>query len=203
MKKIRVPKQKRSIETKNRIKEAALTLFADKGIQHTNSNEIALEAGTAIGSFYAYFSNKQSLLLELLEDYLEDHFATIWGNSLNEMVPKPLLMDFIRTSLNNLFAAYSKLPSFHKETHILRYSDPDVKRLFDQDRKKEIAQIKAVLEIFKEEVVVMDPDAAATLIQCTAENAAHTATFGGTTIDQDRLINELSEMFYRYLTRSA
>jgi AcrR family transcriptional regulator len=201
MKKIRIPKQKRSIETKTRIKEAALSLFAEKGIHNTNSNEIALEAGTAIGSFYAYFSNKKSLLLELLEDYLEDHFATIWGRSMDEMAaPKTQLKDFIRTNLKNLFVAYSKLPTFHKETHILRYSDPDVKRLFDKDRTKEILQIKALFEIFKEEVTVSDPDAAALLIQCTAENVAHAVKFGGTDIDEDRLINELSDMFYRYLT---
>ena len=49
----RVPTQKRSIEKKQRIKDAALKLMSEKGYFATSSNEIAREAGVSIGTFYS------------------------------------------------------------------------------------------------------------------------------------------------------
>ena len=57
MKRVRIPQQKRSIERKKKIKHAALTLFAKKGINGTSSNEIARSAGVSIGTFYSYIEN--------------------------------------------------------------------------------------------------------------------------------------------------
>ncbi len=78
MSKVRTPKQHRGIQTKNRIMKAAFQLFAKKGIHGTNSKEIVEKAGVSIGSFYSYFKDKKTLLLEMLEDYLDRHYTTIW-----------------------------------------------------------------------------------------------------------------------------
>jgi AcrR family transcriptional regulator len=196
---VRTPKQKRSIETKNRIKEAAAHLFAENGVNNTNSNQIAEEAGTAIGSFYAYFPDKKALLLELLDEYLAEHYTDIWGQAADGDFPHDLTREFVRRHVENLFRAYSKSPKFHRETHVLRYSDPDVRTLYDKDIDKELNRIKALIRVFKNEVRVEDLDAAALVIQCAAENVAHAAKLRGTEIGESRLINELTDMIYRYL----
>ncbi|MBW2218760.1 MAG: TetR/AcrR family transcriptional regulator, partial [Deltaproteobacteria bacterium] len=51
------PVQKRSIETRNRIINAAKKLFAEKGFDDTNTNLIASQSGLSIGSVYAHFTN--------------------------------------------------------------------------------------------------------------------------------------------------
>ena len=67
-KEIRVPKQKRSIEKKQRIKDAAIKLMSEKGYHSTSSNEIAKEAGVSIGTFYSYYKDKKDLYKELVAD---------------------------------------------------------------------------------------------------------------------------------------
>lgn len=52
---------------KNRIEEAALTLFTEKGINGATTKEIALRAGVAEGSIYRHFQNKEDLAIALYE----------------------------------------------------------------------------------------------------------------------------------------
>ncbi len=63
-KNIRIPRQDRSIEKKNRIVKAAKELFAEKGFDNTDTKEISKRAGVSIGTFYAYFEDKKAILLK-------------------------------------------------------------------------------------------------------------------------------------------
>lgn len=198
--KTRVPKQKRSIEKKNKIMDAAMALFAQKGIHNTNSKEIAAMAGVSIGSFYSYFPNKKKLLIEVLGIYLNDHFDRIWNQSpsWDTFAPEEL----IRYCMENLLSAYNEAPDFHRETHVLRYSDPDVKSLYDKETEKELAQITSILAIHKDLITVRDLDAAAVVIHSAAENLAHKITFMQT-LEEKRLVNEFAHMVFAYLSGQA
>ena len=57
----RIPRQERSIGKKLQITEAGLKLFSEKGYHNTNTKEIAAEAGVSVGTFYAYFEDKNQL----------------------------------------------------------------------------------------------------------------------------------------------
>lgn len=60
-------------DTKNRILEAALTLFAQKGYEATSMAEISEMVGIKAPSFYAHFPSKQALLDDLVEA-MRDYF---------------------------------------------------------------------------------------------------------------------------------
>ncbi|HKB89289.1 MAG TPA: TetR/AcrR family transcriptional regulator [Opitutaceae bacterium] len=60
------PTQRRSEETVDAILEAATRVFASAGLDATTT-KIAEIAGVSVGSFYQYFPDKHSLLLELRE----------------------------------------------------------------------------------------------------------------------------------------
>lgn len=197
-KKVRIPKQKRSIEKKKRIMDAAIRLFSKKGIHKTNSKEIAALAEVSIGSFYSYFTDKKSLFSQVLESYLDRHFEAIWQNESDPDI-QGFSKDLIRFYLKNLLKAYSVSPEFHSQTHVLRYSDPDVKHLYDLELDKELIQLTSLLEIFGEELAITDYHSAAVLIQCTAESFAHRIMFLGHGIDKEGLLDEFAEMLYRYL----
>lgn len=51
--------------TLERIKEAALTEFLEKGYQGASLRQIVKNAGVTTGAFYGYFSSKAALLLPL------------------------------------------------------------------------------------------------------------------------------------------
>lgn len=50
------------------IKEAALRLFAKKGYANTTVDDIAADVGFTKGGIYYYFSSKEKLLLDILDD---------------------------------------------------------------------------------------------------------------------------------------
>ncbi len=199
---LRTPKQQRSIQTRKRIMDAAFHLYAKKGIHGTNSKEIVEKAGVAIGSFYSYFKNKKTLLLEMLEDYLDRHYLAIW-KPVEDITINEMGRDDIKVLIESVFAAYDISPEFHRQTHALRYSDPDINRVYERERNREVTQIRSLLESNKSRMRVTDPEAAAVVIHNAVENVAHTATFIGSQIEKQRLIDQLSDMIFIFLLHGS
>jgi AcrR family transcriptional regulator len=56
-----------------RIIEAARKRFFYYGISKTTMQEIATDAGVAVGTLYLYFSNKDALVVACAEDFVERH----------------------------------------------------------------------------------------------------------------------------------
>ncbi len=202
MKSVRTPKQQRSIQTKNRITKAAFALFAQKGIHGTNSKEIVEKAGVSIGSFYSYFKNKKTLLLEILEDFLDQVYLTTWKD-MEHFTINELGLNEVKFIIENVLKAYDIAPTFHSQTHALRYSDPDINRVYERERSREVTQIRSLLESNKQRMQVSDQEAAAIVIHNAVESVAHTAKFIGSKIDEQRLINELADMIYNFLLHGS
>src|ERR1044072_6877104 len=72
------PKQARSKQTKEKIIQAAIQLFQDRGYEKTTSNDIAAEAGVSVGSFYVYFTDKLQLLLTIFDRLADELFKNIF-----------------------------------------------------------------------------------------------------------------------------
>ncbi len=62
------------VNTKDRIMQAALQLFATQGYQKTSIARIETEAGLAprAGAFYRHFDSKQALLMEVAKSYVSE-----------------------------------------------------------------------------------------------------------------------------------
>jgi len=58
-------------ETRERILEAAVTVFASKGYHDTKVDDIVAESQTSKGSFYFYFPSKQDIFLALVDTFAE------------------------------------------------------------------------------------------------------------------------------------
>ena len=71
MKTTRTPQQKRSIEKRTKILEAAFILFSEKGFENTNTAEISQHAGVATGTLYSYFQDKVDIYKTVFESYLK------------------------------------------------------------------------------------------------------------------------------------
>jgi len=182
--------------------KAAFSLYARKGIHGTNSKEIAEKAGVSIGSFYSYFKNKKALLLEMLEDYLDRHFEAIW-KPVAHLTTTEMNRDDIHLIIENVFRAYDISPQFHRQTHAQRYSDPDINRIYARERNREVEQVRFIIENNIHRTKIKDPLAAALVIHNTVENVAHTAKFIGLEIDEQRLINQLTDMLHSFFTNGV
>ena len=58
-------------ETRERILEAAVTVFASKGYHDTKVDDIVAESQTSKGSFYFYFPSKQDIFLALVDTFAD------------------------------------------------------------------------------------------------------------------------------------
>ena len=70
------PRQRRSLENRARLKEAALRLFGERGYEKTSVEEIARRARLAVGGFYQHFKSKRQLLVALMDE-LVDHLSRL------------------------------------------------------------------------------------------------------------------------------
>ena len=85
--------QRRAEATRESILQAAVDVFSIRGYEATGVAEICETAGTSKGAFYHHFPSKQSLYLELLQDWLSSidlQFARIREES--DTVPEALTM---------------------------------------------------------------------------------------------------------------
>lgn len=62
--------QERSRQTRSRILQSAVKLFAEKGYEAAGVAELCARSSVSKGSFYHHFPSKQSLFLELLKEWL-------------------------------------------------------------------------------------------------------------------------------------
>ena len=58
--------------SKRILMETALKLFSSKGYHATSISSIAKEAGVAVGLMYNYFSSKEQLLTNIIDDFFDE-----------------------------------------------------------------------------------------------------------------------------------
>ena len=67
--------EERTTATLEKIQEAALAEFLDKGFQGASLRQIVKNAGVTTGAFYGYFSSKEALF----DSLVEPHAAALMG----------------------------------------------------------------------------------------------------------------------------
>jgi AcrR family transcriptional regulator len=104
--------QTRSEETRGRIIQSALKLFADKGYDATGVAEICESSEVSKGAFYHHFPSKQSVFLELLKDWL-DGLDREMGSAMNASSNVPEGLMAMAAEMKGVFAAADgRLPLF-------------------------------------------------------------------------------------------
>ncbi|MCY1073118.1 TetR/AcrR family transcriptional regulator [Archangium lansingense] len=63
-----VPATPRGQRTRQRLLQAAETVFGNKGYEHASIADITREAEVALGTFYVYFPDKQSIFVEVVDE---------------------------------------------------------------------------------------------------------------------------------------
>ncbi len=126
---VREPKQKRSIDKKNRIIEAGYELFAKNGYFNTNTAQIAKQAGVSTGIVYGYFRDKRDILLEVLSIYVDRVFTPI--REILENIVAPLDFEpLLGTIIDATVAIHKGNASIHEALHSLTSSDEAVGNKF-------------------------------------------------------------------------
>jgi AcrR family transcriptional regulator len=72
---VTTPQQERGAETRQRIVDAALELFREKGYDGTTMRAVAKQAGVSLGNAYYYFAGKDDLVLGFYDQLQTAHTA--------------------------------------------------------------------------------------------------------------------------------
>jgi AcrR family transcriptional regulator len=195
----RIPVQQRGIETRKRLMEAGERAFARRGYHDVIADEIAREAGVAVGSFYAYFNNKHALFLEMLDDYtargvqaINESLASFPLNT-TQQLEQP-----IAKMISVLIDMHKDSPELLKES--LRMA------LYDEEIKERVERISGlVLQILQEALSNMnrklkkrERESIAYMLYYAVEGVVHRMTLNEDKIDQKRVMRELSRMVASY-----
>lgn len=65
-------RERKKLETRNRVLDTAIQLFQEQGFEQTSIDEIAAQANISRGTFFNYFANKEAVLLELAQNELRE-----------------------------------------------------------------------------------------------------------------------------------
>ena len=195
--KVRIPKQKRSADMKKKIKVTAQELFSEKGYYNTSSNEIVRAAGSSIGAFYSYFSDKKALFIEILHEYNQNIVAQVQVKTIQEDDPKLIISQYIRAVLD----AHSYSPELHREILAMTYADKEIRDIVAHYEMEMVNQIVQLLNENRNLIRVTDINHAAYLIFKSVEEVVHSIRIFAYSCDESALIRELTDMICLYVLK--
>jgi AcrR family transcriptional regulator len=137
------PRQKRSLEKRERLNAAALAVFAEKGFERASIEEIARRADLAVGGFYQHYRSKRQLLLALMDELL-DKLSRL------ELRPKagsPDVLAALRELLSGAFSADLRYLGAYRAWQEAALSDPDLAAKQQQIHTWTTARIQKVFEL--------------------------------------------------------
>ncbi len=109
---------KKAIDKRTVILDAALRTFVKRGYSDTKVAEIASEAGVAEGTLYNYFPGKEDLLLALFDEK--------WGGIINEIKGKIDRLDDPNKKLKAIFSLVVRM--FKKNRQLAELFMVDIKQ---------------------------------------------------------------------------
>jgi AcrR family transcriptional regulator len=195
----RTPVQKRGIETKAKVIEAAKTLFIEKGYYKTHALEIAARAGVATGSFYSYFNDKKEVLLELIREFYQQALEKALSVVDEEMLRSGDGRKIIHLVIQALYEIHDSQKDLHRVLFPLMLMDKEGLEINRREEQKIIQFIAAYLGQHRNLLRVSDMHAAAEIALRTSDEIIHRILFWGPVSDATILIQELEDMLCRYL----
>lgn len=196
-KKVREPKQKRSAETREKIRTAALSLFCRDGYYKTTTNAIAKEAGVPIGSFYSYFADKDAIFLAIVEDYNAMFVRSNESVLAREDLYRADKKRWMRELVESLVKVHEESRELNREMKILALSRPDIQALRDRNDAIVRRQTLDYMRKYQVELRVDDVEATATVAFTFISAIVDYLVFENPAADRDRIIGVAVEGLYR------
>lgn len=196
---IREPKQARSIQTKEKILDAAYRLICAKGYYNTSTNEIAKEAGVPIGSVYSYFKDKDTILLEILRRYHEEFVKSTSEMTLSLETYRSDIRKWLRKLIENLIRIHKEGKELSREMKILCYNKPEVAALSKVHMDSSRQATFDTLYQMKDEIRYKDIEAAALIVFDTISTVVDRIVFEKSDISDERIIEACIDEVCRFL----
>ncbi len=139
-------REKQKEECRVAILNAALRLFATKGLQDATMDEIAQAAGLGKGTIYYYFNSKEALIEELLCSLADQYFRNLLEGTEGLQTP----LEIAEKIIANLLAHYQRQPElFHVIQAIItapRGGPRRVRQVFATKHREWLTQLREIAQ---------------------------------------------------------
>ena len=195
------PKQARSKQTKEKIVQAAIQLFQERGYERTTSNDIASEAGVSVGSFYVYFTDKRQLLLTIFDRLADELYKNVFDGLRPEHLFDSDLRRRIRLAVANTITDKQKYSGLHRVVSELLLKDADFAARHKAVMSRSITKLHELISLAHKAGLTwnIDVEAAAFMVQRVVFDISQDYVTGCCEFDKDRAIDALADMIYRFV----
>ena len=180
-------------ETLRRLLDAAIVVLGERGYHGARIDDIVAEAGTSHGTFYLYFSSKEDLFRELLDDVSEE--MTALARDLPAVAPTPGGRAELREWLARFYDIYA-----HYHPVIRAWMETTGTKLDLADMGTHVVgEITEVLLKRVREVdppTVEDPDTAVVAMLAMVERMCQYTVLGVLPLKRDRVLDTLATMLH-------
>lgn len=127
-------------ETRKRILSTAFRLFNAYLLIELNSNQIAKEAGVAVGSFYKYFNTKEAVFMACYEEWVKGEWVAI-----HSAMAGPINLKTVRQIVSLLLEQHRRAVVFRKNLNALCMLSPPAQEARDRQRLHQCKLIAQVM----------------------------------------------------------
>ncbi len=135
-------REKQKEERYAAILQAALRIFAAKGLQEATMDEIAQAAGLGKGTIYYYFASKDALIEELLCSLAEQYFQSLLEGTENMKDPLAIAERIV----TNLLGHYQRQPELFQVIQMILAAPgggpPRARQVFAEKHREWLARLK-------------------------------------------------------------
>jgi AcrR family transcriptional regulator len=129
------------------ILQAAANQFADKGFHNASMAELAKACGVSKPLLYHYYRDKDHMLFDIADSYMDQLLAIVTGVEVRELEP--------RAHLEALIARFMEEYEHSHSQHVVLVQD--VKFLHDEQRETVLGKERKVVAAFAEVIEAIEP----------------------------------------------
>jgi AcrR family transcriptional regulator len=196
---IKKPVQKRSIETRKRIINAAKDLFAEKGFEDTNTNLIASYAGLSIGGLYAHFANKWEIFYAILEDFSLQTFEYLKKNITDITEDRKDLNETVDSLIHGLYRATMLNGQLNAEIAKFALQDKTAGEIRSAWEEKINQEIIKLIDHFGNQLRIKNIEIVVSIVHRSAHEIFQYLYKNRGQVDEEKYLREFITMLQRYL----
>ena len=193
----RKPVQARALATYESIVRATAELMIAEGFNRMTTNRVAEQAGVSVGTLYQYFSNKEALLMALVDQHTEEMMALL-VERLSKLAGAGL-EEATRELIRAWLEAHAVDPELHRvvmEQLSLDFVMERTHHIKDQARE----MVRSFLEIHRDALAVTDLEMASFMVVTTVDSVTHAAVLEAPEmLRSGALLDHVTRMVLRYL----
>ncbi|TBL40860.1 TetR/AcrR family transcriptional regulator [Verrucosispora sp. SN26_14.1] len=168
----KTPRQQRAWQTRRRILDAAARVFAEYGHAAGTTDRIAAEARLSVGSLYQYFPNKDSILLTLALEHV-DETAQAVRVSLAGLPDGPVPVDrWLPAVVGACAELHTRDPRLHRVLFEESPRPPDLLARFHEAEREAAAAVESLLRR-DPDLTPADPERSARVVVAVVESLVH------------------------------